>query len=315
MSSNCEYYQQLMSRMLDGDLMDAETAALREHIRSCRECRALCAAFSSMTLSLRGDTAQPPEELVPGVMARIYAAESEEKAAGPAEEAPAPAAERPSPAPERQARRRKPVSEPAPRSRRAAPLWAKCAAAACLVLIVGGGVLSAWRGGRSGAAADTAQALFSMPEPAAEEAEEAAPESAVFAVEGAGAAAYAAGDMESADGGSGAEGRTETGLTDPLSAIREITVVSRGQAGEKTEISYSDGDSLREVYDLLNALEIGEPAALEPVSEETVEIRVLYDGGKTQSFSFNQGCLCVDGTYYLLRNMDALTDSPYWPDK
>ena len=36
--SGCEYYQELISRMLDEDISRDERAALAEHLGTCREC-------------------------------------------------------------------------------------------------------------------------------------------------------------------------------------------------------------------------------------------------------------------------------------
>lgn len=137
MSANCQYYQELMSRMLDGDLLPAETAALREHIRACPECRHLCAAFSGMALSLREDEAEPPAALAQNIMDRI-------RACG---ETDAPTGTGPEPIP---LRRREP-----PRSKAAGlrPL----AAAACLVLVIGAGTLAAFSG-RGTSSRETAEA-------------------------------------------------------------------------------------------------------------------------------------------------------------
>jgi hypothetical protein len=142
MSSNCEYYQHLISQMLDQDLMDAETKALRAHIRTCRDCRALCAAFSSMTLSLRQDMAEPPEALSPGVMERIYTYEAQQQIAPEPEDIHT-------------------IDALSPRSRTILRRWPTYVAAACLVILIGTGLLFSSRF-RTGSASDTA----AMPETA-----------------------------------------------------------------------------------------------------------------------------------------------------
>jgi hypothetical protein len=133
--------------MLDQDLMDAETEALRAHIRICRDCRALCAAFSSMTLSLRQDMAEPPEALSQGVMERIYAYEAQQQIA-PEPETPA------TPNPNT-------LDALSPRSRTILRRWPTYVAAACLVILIGTGLLFSSRF-RTGSASDTA----AMPETA-----------------------------------------------------------------------------------------------------------------------------------------------------
>jgi anti-sigma factor RsiW len=144
MSSNCEYYQYLISQMLDQDLMDAETQALREHIRTCRDCRALCAAFSSMTLSLRQDMAEPPKSLSQGVMERIYTYEAQQQAAPEPETAPTPNPNT--------------IDALSPRGRTILRRWPTYVAAACLVVLVGTGLLFSSQF-RAGSASDTAAAM------------------------------------------------------------------------------------------------------------------------------------------------------------
>lgn len=143
MSANCEYYESLMSRMLDGDLLPAETEALREHIRTCKSCRTLCAAFSSITISLRDDLVDVPVDLSAAVMGRIRTLEAEK----------ALEAEEPIEAPI-------PLSRP--RASRVSPKkrWLPTVIAACLVLVIGVGAVSdLGRGGAKSAmtAADTAE--------------------------------------------------------------------------------------------------------------------------------------------------------------
>jgi hypothetical protein len=109
--------------MLDQDLMDAETEALRAHIRTCRDCRALCAAFSSMTLSLRQDMAEPPEELSQGVMERIYTYEAQQPTTPEPE---APSAPNPNT-----------IDALSSRSKTIVRRWPTYVAAACLVILIG----------------------------------------------------------------------------------------------------------------------------------------------------------------------------------
>ena len=73
-----EYYQALMSRLLDEGLTAKEERELKEHVRSCSECAKLFSVFSAVTVSLREDMAEPPAALSRGVMDRI-AADKEER--------------------------------------------------------------------------------------------------------------------------------------------------------------------------------------------------------------------------------------------
>ena len=150
----CEYYQELMSRLLDDDLTAEEQAALREHVRTCPDCRRTLAAFTGMTQALREDRAEPPRDLAKGVMERITDEQAKPDRPG----------------------RRGPSS--ARRTTRSLSPWVRLGAAACLVLLVAGAATAALRGGRTqdavgeSAAADTAEAMVQKdaPEPAEEEA-------------------------------------------------------------------------------------------------------------------------------------------------
>ena len=165
MSANCEYYESLMSRMLDSDLLPQETELLREHIRTCKNCRTLCAAFSGMTLSLRDDLVEPPAGLADAVMSRIRTAEAEK-----ALETDAPAEE--------------PVPLPRARKTPARKRWMPTVIAACLVLVIGvGAVASMGRGKSADTAESAAYSRLTEAQNAAPAAAEPAPmmeESAVF---------------------------------------------------------------------------------------------------------------------------------------
>ena len=52
--SDCDRFHELIERPLGGDVTAADTAALREHCRSCRECRLLCAADDELREAARG---------------------------------------------------------------------------------------------------------------------------------------------------------------------------------------------------------------------------------------------------------------------
>ena len=114
-----EYYQELMSRLLDEGLTDEEQTELREHVRGCEECRRVFAAFTGMTSQLREDLAEPPRDLAGGVMERIR----DEGRQAPARRA----------------------SDKPVRKRRAR-LWTRWAAAACLVLAIAGVATVSLRG-------------------------------------------------------------------------------------------------------------------------------------------------------------------------
>lgn len=69
--SGCEYYQELISRMIDSDLTVAETAALTGHLAGCPECEALYGAFSQLSELIGGDLEEPPEVLRNNIMAEL----------------------------------------------------------------------------------------------------------------------------------------------------------------------------------------------------------------------------------------------------
>lgn len=79
----CEKMQELISRLLDGDLDHEERAALEEHVQSCPECRAVYEAFSAVSASLRDDLEEPPESLRESVMAEIRREEIRKKNRSP----------------------------------------------------------------------------------------------------------------------------------------------------------------------------------------------------------------------------------------
>jgi len=165
MSANCEYYESLMSRMLDSDLLPQETELLREHIRTCKSCRTLCAAFSGMTLSLRDDLVEPPMGLADAVMSRIRTEEAEK-------------------APETDIPEKEPVPLPRTRTTPAKMRWMPTVFAACLVLVIGvGAVASMGRGKSADTAESAAYSRLTEAQNAAPAAAEPAPmmeESAVF---------------------------------------------------------------------------------------------------------------------------------------
>ena len=100
----------------------------------------------------------------------------------------------------------------------------------------------------------------------------------------------------------------------PLADIAEIEILSYSRTEEEQRVSYSDSDSLRDIYGIVNTLAIWPDAvALDPVLAYEVEIIVKYSNGSEQTFAFNDKCFLVDGKYYVLTNESVLVDSQYWP--
>ncbi len=67
----CEDYQELISRMLDGDLSRDERDELAAHVKSCPDCAAVYVAFRSLSENLNADLAEPPASIHENVMAEI----------------------------------------------------------------------------------------------------------------------------------------------------------------------------------------------------------------------------------------------------
>lgn len=133
MSIGCEYYESLLLRLPDGDFTDAEAEALREHLRTCRDCRRLFKALEAAATALEDDQAEPPAELAENVMERVYAAKNAAAAKSST------------------TRRTK-----ASNKRR----WRNLAVAACLVLVVGGAAYFASNLlGRVGSSAHSAESI------------------------------------------------------------------------------------------------------------------------------------------------------------
>ena len=68
---DCSYYQELISRLIDRELSAEEGEELAAHARECADCRAVYAAFSSLSGMLAERLVEPPEELAENVMAHL----------------------------------------------------------------------------------------------------------------------------------------------------------------------------------------------------------------------------------------------------
>lgn len=73
--SQCEFYQELISRMVDGDLSAREEADLARHIETCPDCAALFQAFSAISGQIGEDLEEAPFDLRDNVMAEIHRGE------------------------------------------------------------------------------------------------------------------------------------------------------------------------------------------------------------------------------------------------
>ena len=66
----CEQYQEQISRMIDGDLPEAEQAELRKHLEQCDACRELYAAFSAISAHL-AEPELPPVDFSSAILSQI----------------------------------------------------------------------------------------------------------------------------------------------------------------------------------------------------------------------------------------------------
>lgn len=73
--SSCEKYQELISRMVDGDLSPEEKHDLSDHVETCPSCSALFQAFFAISKQIEEDLEEPPLDLRDSVMAEIQRAE------------------------------------------------------------------------------------------------------------------------------------------------------------------------------------------------------------------------------------------------
>ncbi len=77
--NGCEYYQELISRLIDGELSEEGRAVLAQHLRECAECAALYDAFSGISEAIGDDMEEVPASLVENVMAHVRRSEILEK--------------------------------------------------------------------------------------------------------------------------------------------------------------------------------------------------------------------------------------------
>ena len=69
--SDCMEYQELISRMLDEDLSEAESERLHAHVLTCPDCRRTLDAFTMLRDTFSDDLQPPPESLAGAVMEQI----------------------------------------------------------------------------------------------------------------------------------------------------------------------------------------------------------------------------------------------------
>ena len=73
--NSCDRYQELISRLVDGEISREEHAALMAHMNSCSRCNAMYAVFHDLS-ALLSDQAEPvPEALHENIMAGVRRSE------------------------------------------------------------------------------------------------------------------------------------------------------------------------------------------------------------------------------------------------
>lgn len=75
---NCEKALELINSYIDGDISESDTELLMSHIASCSECAELFSILTGVSESFSED-AEPPEELLSGVMEGVRAVNAERK--------------------------------------------------------------------------------------------------------------------------------------------------------------------------------------------------------------------------------------------
>lgn len=73
--SSCESYQELISRMVDGELSLQEEAELKRHLETCPDCAALFSAFSLLSDQIGSELEPVPLDLHDNVIAEIQRTE------------------------------------------------------------------------------------------------------------------------------------------------------------------------------------------------------------------------------------------------
>ncbi len=69
--NDCEIYQELISRLVDGELGKNEYKQLREHMENCAECSAMYAVFASLSDIIGSEDEPLPEDLHENIMAGV----------------------------------------------------------------------------------------------------------------------------------------------------------------------------------------------------------------------------------------------------
>jgi len=69
--NDCGFYQELISRLVDGELSKSEYAQLREHMENCAECSAMYAVFASLSDIIGSEDEPLPEDLHENIMAGV----------------------------------------------------------------------------------------------------------------------------------------------------------------------------------------------------------------------------------------------------
>ena len=69
--NSCEHYQELISRLVDGEVSHDEHEALMEHMKTCSRCNAMYAVFHDLSDILSEQPEELPEGLHENIMADV----------------------------------------------------------------------------------------------------------------------------------------------------------------------------------------------------------------------------------------------------
>ena len=77
--NDCEYYSELISSMLDGELSGQQCEAVQKHIELCPDCKAMYDAFSALSAALSDGLEDAPDGFAENVMAELRRTEIKKK--------------------------------------------------------------------------------------------------------------------------------------------------------------------------------------------------------------------------------------------
>lgn len=70
--TECQYYQELISRLTDEELSKREHSALSAHVETCKQCMTMYLVFSDLSDIIKNDVSELPDGLHENIMANIH---------------------------------------------------------------------------------------------------------------------------------------------------------------------------------------------------------------------------------------------------